>query len=474
MLITTFSLTSMLLLSTLIKERKWKWTSLIISILIISFIILIQAPITLPKLSIISSSIDQLRTLLVSLTIWISALILIASQKIIQEEKKRKSFMLTLTRLSFVLVIAFTTHNILLFYIFFEASLIPTLLLILGWGYQPERLQAGIYLIIYTVTASLPLLLSLIFIYQNSFHLSITLHHWSLFQNNRILSMWWLITISAFLVKTPLYLTHLWLPKAHVEAPVAGSIVLAGILLKLGSYGLLRIRTKFIILRKTLSPIIIRVSLIGGVITSLICVRQTDVKSLIAYSSVRHIGLATAGIMSNTLWGWQGAFIILLAHGLCSSCIFALANITYETTHSRRIYITKGLITLFPAITFWWFWFSACNIAAPPSLNLGAEIILISRALSFSTLTAIPLSLIAFLAAAYSLLLYTSTQHGQSPIFHNPLSLFTPRNITISLLHFIPLITLILKIDFLTIWIWPYSWKTTLNCRFKSVPSTEA
>ena len=121
---------------------------------------------------------------------------------------------------------------------------------------------------------------------------------------------------------------------------------------------LLRLSSKFMFLRKISSSVISTISLIGGVITRFICIRQTDVKALIAYSSVRHIGLATAGVISNSWWGWQGAVIILIAHGLCSSCIFSLANITYETVSSRSIYATKGIIALFPSLSFWWFCFS--------------------------------------------------------------------------------------------------------------------
>ena len=438
-------------------------------ILIISCFFSLSLINTSGYLRILSSNLDLIRTTLVSLTILISSLIIIARQKIFIYKKIAKYFLMLVTSLTITLFFSFTAQRIILFYIFFEASLVPTLFIILGWGYQPERMQAGIYLIIYTVTASLPLLLSLIMIYKNSGHLSITLPNWTFPLIGSQRHIWWVLTIAAFLVKTPLYLTHLWLPKAHVEAPVAGSIILAGVLLKLGSYGLLRVSSKFIFLNKSLAPALISLSLIGGVIARFICLRQTDVKALIAYSSISHIGIATAGIISNTNWGWHGALIILIAHGLCSSCLFSLANVSYETIQSRRIYTTKGLITFFPAITFWWFCFSATNIAAPPSINLGAEILLIAGTLSFSWLSALPLGLIRFIAAAYSLLIYTTTQHGNPPQFQNPLHTFVPRNYSICFIHFAPIILLIIKIDLISIWIWPYSWKTTLNCKFKSV-----
>lgn len=396
---------------------------------------------------------DSLSFLLILIRLWVAGLIIFARQKTNFINNNATSFVICVLILTLTLILAFSSRSLILFYIFFEGSLIPTLLLVLGWGYQPERLQARIYLILYTVAASLPLLISLIFIFKSSGHLNIRLNFWNFYSSSTLARVWWLITIAAFLVKTPLFLTHLWLPKAHVEAPVAGSMVLAGVLLKLGSYGLLRVASKFIILNNSLTALIISISLIGGAITRFICVRQTDVKALIAYSSVSHIGLATAGIMSNTIWGWQGAFIILIAHGLCSSCIFSLANITYETVGSRGIYITKGIITFFPSITFWWFCFAACNMAAPPSINLGAEILLISRSISSSFINILPLSIIAFIAAAYSLYLYTRTQHGSPATFHNPLSLFTPRNYTICLAHFTPIILFIFKTEIVTCWL---------------------
>lgn len=447
-----FILPTLLMLSLPIwQPRKYIWRSRIIALFFLSCSSIILF--NLYRFDIFtqfSFSFNLLSLTLITLSLWVTGLIYISRFKILINNNRTNKFHILVLGLCIILIVGFITSNLFLFYIIFEASLIPTLLLILGWGYQPERLQAGTYLIIYTVTASLPLLASILFLNHIYGHISLTFPLFTLTKFRMESNIWWLITIIAFLVKTPIYLTHLWLPKAHVEAPVAGSIVLAGILLKLGSYGLIRLSQSFLSLNLTIAPAISTVSLLGAILAGAICIRQTDIKSLIAYSSVRHIGLVTAGVLRGSIWGWYGSLAIIIAHGLCSSCIFSLANITYESTNSRSTYITKGILIIFPALSIWWFLLSACNMAAPPAINLIAEIILITRIIRTYNLNIILLAPIRFIAAAYRLILFTSTNHGPLLQFSNPLSLFINRNYTICLLHLIPIITLIARPNFIT------------------------
>jgi NADH-ubiquinone oxidoreductase chain 4 len=195
---------------------------------------------------------------------------------------------------------SFLSSSMLYFYFFFEASLIPTLFIIVGWGYQPERLQAGVYFMMYTLLVSLPLLLGLIYLQSRGLGVVI----WDTLMVGYGAGVEGpsgvglnLVLLIAFLVKLPLFLVHLWLPRAHVEAPVAGSMILAGVLLKLGGYGLMRVLMKFTFLFNRLGGFVISLSLVGMVSIGLVCCRMNDLKALVAYSSVAHMGLVVSGLL---------------------------------------------------------------------------------------------------------------------------------------------------------------------------------
>lgn len=352
---------------------------------------------------------DYISCSLILLRLWVRVLCVVRRQKVLNFRGTSKKFITVINFLLVFLIFSFSFNNFLLFYVIFECSIIPVLFLILGWGYQPERAQAGIYLLFYTLFASLPLLV-IVFLDYNSKGGSIVVTDFYLKAIKGSLNIF---IVGAFLVKFPIYITHLWLPKAHVEAPVAGSMILAGVLLKLGGYGIVR----FLGLRNSfpffLQSFLVFFRVWGGFVISLRCLRQTDIKSLIACSSVVHIRTCIGSLLIFSEWGKQGAVLIIIAHGLCSSGLFFLAGIIYNLTNSRRLLVNKGLLNIIPSIRLGWFLLLRCNIACPPTINLLSEIKIIRALLSWRYFLCLPLALLAFFRCAYRIYLYSLSQHGK-------------------------------------------------------------
>nr|QWW21163.1 NADH dehydrogenase subunit 4 [Arion ater ater] len=376
---------------------------------------------------------SNLGMMLILLAVLISLLSLLLS--VCNKNMKYRNSILALT---LVMILCFSTHNLFYFYIFFEVSLIPILYIIITWGYQPERLQAGTYLMLYTVCASLPMLVSLMLIYNSNGSLNyfmiktsnITVDHWLMYMSLMI----------ALLVKIPIYVGHLWLPKAHVEAPLAGSMILAGLLLKLGGYGLFLMFYLFEFNCMSTNMYFINISLWGGLLASLICLSQVDMKSYVAYTSVAHMSLVLAALLMNNLWGVMAAKITIIAHGYTSSLMFAMAAISYMKSGTRSMIINKGLLVFYPIISLMWFMSLIMCMAAPPSLNLVGELMFVPSFMDVSYLLVVVLGLMMFMSAVYSMYLYTSLCHGTSNKLMSPNIEWSSANLLGILLHFIPLL----------------------------------
>ena len=294
--------------------------------------------------------------------------------------------------LTTIILISFLVTSILIFYVLFELIALPIVLILIGWGGQPERLSAAVYLLLYTILRSIPFLAIIIYLAEDLyFYLS-------------------LLIVLPFLIKTPAYLFHVWLPKAHVEAPVFGSILLAAILLKVGVYGCFRVACY-------ISPasyeLVGTIVLIGGAICCLFIVNQIDLKALIAYSRIVHIRALVGPTLAWGRVGVIGALIMSLAHGITRSGLFYIVTLQYSRVGTRSLFLSKGLLTVTPILALLWVLLILTNLRAPPSLNLIRELLLFSYWGGFSIWAILPIFLIVLMALAYSLILFFSYRHGQ-------------------------------------------------------------
>lgn len=347
---------------------------------------------------------DTLRFMMVLL----SVLLWLLRAAIIPTKIKTPRFYLLFFSLFFSVVLFFGMVSLLGIFITFEISLIPITLIILGWGNQVERIQASIYLLFYTAFFSLPLFVVILFFLKEGVSRVLT--------SVRIGSSGFLIfvLIIRFFVKLPIYLVHLWLPKAHVEAPMIGSMLLAGILLKIGGYGSYRIMiwggTLF---RKRFIWLVAMWGFLGGLIGRLVCCVQEDLKRLIAIASVGHMNFIIGGLFVNAIFRFRGFLILMFTHGLVSRCLFMGGTWFYERFGTRLLLLIQGLLLFVPWSVIIFSFRVLANFAVPPFVSFIAEFILVRSRWLWGPSILIWVGLIVFFSCYYSIYFLITIIHGK-------------------------------------------------------------
>jgi proton-translocating NADH-quinone oxidoreductase chain M len=311
-----------------------------------------------------------------------------------------------------LLIFVFSSLDLITFYIFFESILIPMYLIIGIWGSRTRKIKAGYQFFLYTLIGSVLMLLAIFIVYFETGTTDYQLVSNFAFSDRRQLLLWVCFFIS-FAIKVPMVPFHIWLPEAHVEAPTAGSVILAGILLKMGTYGLLRFSVGLFPEGSLyFTPIVYTLSVIAIIYTSLTTLRQIDLKKIIAYSSVAHMGFVTIGIFSFNLQGIEGSLIIMLSHGFISSGLFLCIGVLYERHHTRLIKYYSGLTQVLPSFSITFLFFSMANLGFPGLSSFVGEFCTLVGAFQNNTTVSFLAAVGMVLGAAYSLWLCNRVLFG--------------------------------------------------------------
>ena len=323
-----------------------------------------------------------------------------------------KEYLITLVLIDFLLLLVFSAMDLLVFYISFEAILIPMYLMIGMWGSRERKVRAVYLFFFYTLVGSLLMLVGLLYIYSltGTLNLEYLLTYNFTFEEQCWL---WLAFFVSFASKVPMFPFHVWLPEAHVEAPTVGSVLLAGILLKLGVYGFVRFSlTLFPEASLFFSPLVYLLSVTGVIYASLCAIRQTDLKRIVAYSSVAHMNLVTLGIFSFNIIGLEGSILQSISHGFVSGAMFFLVGMLYDRYHSRFLYYYGGLVHMMPVYSALFLIFTMANIALPGTSSFVGEFLLLLGIYKTNIVSAIVGATGVVLCGAYSLWLYNRIIFG--------------------------------------------------------------
>ena len=378
--------------------------------------------------------VDGVSILFVLLTAFLMPICIVASWRSI--ETRVVEYMIAFLILETLVIGVFTALDLFLFYIFFEGTLVPMFLIIGIWGGQ-NRIYAAYKFFLYTLLGSVLMLLAMLWMSFEAGTTSIPELKTYAF-SPAVQPLLWLAFFASFAVKMPMWPVHTWLPDAHVQAPTAGSVILAGILLKLGGYGFILFNVPmFPDASETFRPLVFTLSVIAIVYTSLVAWRQTDIKKLIAYSSVAHMGFVTLGIFSGNEQGMQGAVFQMISHGLISGALFLCVGVVYDRMHTREIAFYGGLTNRMPWFAAIFLMFTMANVGLPGTSGFIGEVLTMTGAYQASTWAALVAASGVIFSAVYALTLYRSVMFGE--ITNPKLSAITDIDKR-ELLLFVPLI----------------------------------